>query len=284
MKKALLIIIIIFGIGAANGLYPAPTNGKEKAIEVEGRLLQCRVFGKGKPVVVLISGFRAPQTYWDSIVHKIALHSTVVTYDRPGYGKSTLGERPVDGITTAKDLKILLQKLNLPGPYLLVGHSYGGKITRIFASLFPKHIHGIVLVDSTHHDYVDDYKSIMNNVEREKFDRMEAAWSQNPMPATTGPGKENQVLDTTIEQLKKINIQLDVPLVVMTAGNMRNSPFQKKLSKETYDRLKKLLREHPKKHFALSTKARHVIVEGAGHNIHIDKPEAVIKAVVDMVK
>ncbi|MCP4158071.1 MAG: alpha/beta hydrolase [bacterium] len=256
----------------------------EKGIVVNGRNLHCRIFGKGSPAVVLLSGFRAPQTYWDSIVYKIAGHSTVVTYDRPGYGNSQLGVGPVDGITTARELKSLLVSLKLPGPYLIVGHSYGGKISRLFASLFPKDICGIVLIDSNHHDFSAAYRAIMTDEEKKRYGPISSNSSDGGPLAPTGPGRELQALDTTISQLKKMDFQLDVPLVVMTAGIMPNDPFYSQLSKETYARLKMLLREHPRKHFKLSTRGKQVIIEGAGHNIHMDNPGAVINVIVDLLK
>jgi len=114
----------------------------EKMIDVGGRSLHCNVYGKGSPTVVLVSGFMAPQIYWNPVVPALAAQTTVLTYDRAGIGKSEIDEFPTHGKQAATDLHMLLNKLNLPKPYIVIGHSYGGDVVRLFASMYPEDILG----------------------------------------------------------------------------------------------------------------------------------------------
>ena len=124
-------------------------------IDVGGRRLHCAVYGSGGPTVVFVSGFQAPQAYWNPVVPGIAEITTAVTYDRPGYGKSERGDRPVHGLQAADDLHVLLGKLGVSKPYLLVGHSYGGRIVRSFAAAYPADTAGLILEEAGHEDLPD---------------------------------------------------------------------------------------------------------------------------------
>jgi pimeloyl-ACP methyl ester carboxylesterase len=91
---------------------------------------------------------------WGWIQPAIAEFVTVVSYDRPGLGWSDprRDEGPSNPQDTADRLHAALQKLGLPGPYVLVGHSYGGLTSRVFAAAYPEEMSGLVLVDPSHPD------------------------------------------------------------------------------------------------------------------------------------
>jgi pimeloyl-ACP methyl ester carboxylesterase len=78
-------------------------------------------------------------------------HSRVCVYDRAGRGWSEPAPSgvPQDGAQIVADLHTLLQRGNVPGPYVLAGHSFGGLYVRTFAARYPTEVAGLVLVDST---------------------------------------------------------------------------------------------------------------------------------------
>jgi len=133
----------------------------ENMIDVGGRKLHCCVYGSGSPTVVLVSGFEAPQVYWNPVIPDLAEKTTVVTYDRAGVGKSEIGDLPAHGEQSAKDLHILLDKLGVPRPYILVGHSYGGSVVRLFASVYPDDMGGLILEDTQHEDVLKEMRKIL---------------------------------------------------------------------------------------------------------------------------
>ncbi len=265
----------------ANESSTAEMTAREEMVNVGDHRLHCRVFGKGPPAVLLISGFMAPQTYWDGIVPALAERTTVVTYDRAGYYKSELGKDPCTGRQATLELKTLLDRLDVSGPYVVVGHSYGVKIAKLFATTYADQTQGVVLIDAGHESWVDDFRAILTDEERKRHDLMMGSPGPPGLPA--GPDCENKVMLTTIEQVLDIDITMDVPFIVMTAKDRPLSPFHKSLSEETLAKFRQLVLDNPKKHLELSRKGEQIIVENSGHNIHIDQPQAVIDTILSML-
>lgn len=245
--------------------------------DVGGRKLRYRVYGTGDPPVVLVSGFGAPQVVWDPIIPALAARTTVVTYDRAGYGESELGSRPVDGMETARDLHTLLEKAGIPGPYILVGHSYGGDIVRLFASMYPKEMAGLVLEETQHEEILEAHRSLMKGKELEEFNRM---LSMQPPGLTGGPKAESEARETTRRQLRESGQLPRIPLTVLTAG--RRPPWSM-FSEETAARMAEVGVEYQKKLVGLIPGGKLIPVEDAGHNLHHDKPEVVIRAISEMI-
>jgi pimeloyl-ACP methyl ester carboxylesterase len=133
-------------------LVPIDDPGARLHLHTQGR--HHRTDNPDTPVVLLDSGSPGFSAQWAWIQPAIAEFTTVVSYDRPGLGWSDpwRDESPFDPRDTADRLHAALQKLGLPGPYLLVGHSYGGLTSRMFAAAYPAEISGLVLVDPSHPD------------------------------------------------------------------------------------------------------------------------------------
>ncbi|WP_405108892.1 alpha/beta hydrolase [Paenibacillus sp. FSL K6-1217] len=102
------------------------------------------------PTILLESGMGGCALDWSLVQPALAKHTKVLSYDRAGFGWSTtpISEPTCEGYV--RDLRELLMQLELEPPYILVGHSYGGMIMRLFASKYPEEVSGIILVDSTH--------------------------------------------------------------------------------------------------------------------------------------
>ena len=165
---------------------PLTIKGVERMVDVGGRRLHCFIYGSGGPTVVLVSGFQAPQEYWNPVVPGIAEITTVVTYDRAGYGQSETGDLPVHGRRSADDLHVLLDKLGVPKPYLLVGHSYGGRIVRLFASGYPADTAGLILEEAGHEDLPDAQLAALTGQDRETLAAM-IARLRAPAAKSVGP-------------------------------------------------------------------------------------------------
>jgi len=106
------------------------------------------VRGGGRPVIVLITGLGDDMNVFEGVAAKLARAATVITYDRPGYGKSPRIDHPAGAKAAAEDLAGVLQQSGIPGPYVIVGHSLGGLIAEQFAALHPDKVSGLVLEDS----------------------------------------------------------------------------------------------------------------------------------------
>jgi len=247
-------------------------------IDVGGRRLHCVVYGSGGPTVVLVSGFQAPQAYWNPVVPGLAEITTVITYDRAGYGKSERGDLPVHGKQTADDLHVLLGKLGVPKPYLLVGHSYGGRIVRLFAAAYPADTAGLVLEEAGHEDLPEAQLEALTGQDRETLAAKIAPYrTKIPDPLT-----ETDYMLETVEQLRQSGPLPRVPLVVITSAS-RGSGLPPVFSPESQSRLDDVAMAMQKKLVDLVPGAEQIHVEGAGHNIHLDKPEAVLAPILALV-
>jgi pimeloyl-ACP methyl ester carboxylesterase len=149
-------VLLIGGITAASrtqavqdaSAYP-PTG---KLVDIGGYKLHINATGKGRPTVVLIAGAGDFSFDWSLVQPEVARFARVASYDRAGMAWSDLGPTPRTMAQDAYELHLLLQKAALPAPYVLVGHSVGGLIARVYASRYPEEVAGMVLVDSTHED------------------------------------------------------------------------------------------------------------------------------------
>jgi pimeloyl-ACP methyl ester carboxylesterase len=257
---------------------PLTIRGIEHMIDVGGRRLHCAVYGSGGPTVVLVSGFQAPQAYWNPVVPGIAEITTAVTYDRPGYGRSERGDLPVHGRQAADDLHVLLGKLGVPKPYLLVGHSYGGRIVRLFAAAYPADTAGLVLEEAGHEDLPEAQLEALTGQDRETLAAMIAPYrTKIPDPLT-----EADYMLETVEQLRHSRPLPRVPLIVITSVS-RGSGLPPVFSPESQSKLNEVAMAMQKKLVDLVPGAELILVEDAGHNVHLDKPEAVLAPILALV-
>jgi pimeloyl-ACP methyl ester carboxylesterase len=106
----------------------------------------------GPPAIILESGLGDGAAPWKA-VRKLLGETPVFAYDRPGYGGTEAATAPRDPCTIARELHARLAQGGVRPPYLLVGHSLGGRYQYAFARLFPEDVAGLVLVDATHPDH-----------------------------------------------------------------------------------------------------------------------------------
>lgn len=124
--------------------YPPPG----RMLDVGGRRLHVYETGQGSPTVVLEAGIAATSLSWRPVQNEIAKFARVASYDRSGLGWSDAASTPLTLRRLVDDLHALLQIAQLPPPYILVGHSFGGLIVRAFARRNPAEVAGLVLVDA----------------------------------------------------------------------------------------------------------------------------------------
>ncbi len=114
--------------------------------------------GEGSPGLLLEAGTDSGGTdaYPPAFVDPLVAATTVCAYDRPGTGTS---DPPPRGRRTMRDLcavqNQVLSMLPLPTPYVLVGQSGGGNLNIGCAARQPKHVAGLVTIDSYHDDPQD---------------------------------------------------------------------------------------------------------------------------------
>ena len=136
----------VIGTLRDRGRFPPPG----RLIPFDKRRMHIQVIGEGTPTVVFESGMGASCLSWTQVQGEVAQFSRAVSYDRAGQGWSDPTSEPRTARQIAKELHALLNAAGVPGPYVLVGHSFGGYVVRTFADLYRHDVVGMVLVDSIH--------------------------------------------------------------------------------------------------------------------------------------
>ena len=206
------------------------------------------------------------------------------TYDRP----NTASPTPNDGIalgtstpTTGSvtpangvvDLHRLLRAAHVRGPYVLVAHSFGGLIARLYSSTYPKEVAGLVLIDSPSELF---------------FDRLTVAQQEMWIAASTGeaafPGAESFNFPATFAEMRAARKPPRVPTVLFTS----DEPFDYsaavaagKLGPEFTDFGPLSFRAHvaAQRDLAKRLGARLVLDTHSGHYIFVEHPKRVISAI-----
>ena len=125
--------------------YPMPG----QLVDVGGHRLHLHCTGSGSPTVVLEPGQGGASSDLGWVAPAAARDSRVCVYDRAGRGWSDPPDGPQDATQIAADLHTLLERAQVPGPYVLAGHSFGGLYVLTFAATYPDQVAGLVLLDST---------------------------------------------------------------------------------------------------------------------------------------
>ena len=147
----LLVPLSVLGQQPNPGSYPPPG----KLVDIGGWRIHINCTGKPKansPTVVLESGAGDFSFDWSLVQPGVSGFTRVCSYDRAGNAWSDLGPRPRTMQQIAYELHTTLFKSGVKPPYVFVGQSFGGLLSRTFASQYPKEIVGMVFVDSTHED------------------------------------------------------------------------------------------------------------------------------------
>lgn len=123
-------------------------NGTGWVSTSDGRRLRVERRGSGRPIVVFEAGMGASRHTWGAVLDLLGDDVSTVSYDRSGLGESPADPGPRNLERLVSDLVDLLDELG-DGPFVLVGHSWGGPIIRRAAERRPERVVGLVLVDVT---------------------------------------------------------------------------------------------------------------------------------------
>ena len=264
--------------GERVALKPLDIPKAEHFADVGNRRLHSFVYGKGSPSIVLISGNRAPQEYWNSVVPALAEKTTVLTYDRAGIGRSETGDLPLHAKQSAEDLAHLLKLLEIPAPYIVVGHSYGGTVARLFAAMNPEDIAGLILEDCSHEDILEEQRKILKGADLEQLEKMVEMMSPEGPPQT-----ETDCVRVSKQQLRDSPPLPAVPFVVITSGD-RSKAMPPMFSAQGKSDLITLGLNLQKRLVALIPGGKHIVAEGVGHNIHVERPELLLEPIIEMLE
>jgi pimeloyl-ACP methyl ester carboxylesterase len=291
-------------------------------VDIGGRRINLLCTGAGNPTVILMAGLFSWSVVWYKTQPVIAQKTRVCAFDRAGYGFSDPGPRPQILSDVVDDLHAALNAGPIPGPYVLVGHSLGGIEARLYAERWPKEVVGMVLVDTSPagEGLIDENQPGFDEViGRESYaaDMLHCAFlamhgpfepsssefkgCSAALPSDT-PAAFRAIAPqffTTYYFADKVSLMSSVythrydsvdhrrlgamPLVVLSAeyswgesGTPKGVWFQ-----QSYSKIWMALHEALAH---LSSRGAHRIIKGSGHEIQLDKPQAVIDSVDEVLR
>lgn len=236
-------------------------------VDVGGHRLHVECRGKGRPTVVLESGLCQPMSTWGKVPTDIAKFTHVVSYNRAYIGHSDPGPSPRTSQQIVDELHILLKKLNIPAPYVLVGHSFGGLNVRLYASQHPDDVVGMVLISASHEEQVSTIADILSPEDAQHF-----------VQSHKGKNCEHVDILASEAQIHGADPLPNIPLIVITEGRAswpHDWPVDR-LEEARYRMQRDLLR--------LAPHSEHIIAERSGHFIQLDQPMLVVNAIRKIVE
>jgi pimeloyl-ACP methyl ester carboxylesterase len=260
--------------------------------------LQCR--GTGSPTVVLVAGLRGSAEDWNlagkpgpRVFPEVARFTRVCAYDRPGtpVGEKPSRSDPVPQPTTAgaavADLHALLTAAGEAGPYVLVAHSYGGLIDRLYASTYPDDVSGLVLVDALSEGLRDAETPEQWATQRKLIE------GDVREGVAQYPALETIDVDRSLDQVRAAAPLRQLPLVVLSADRGWGPQVPSMIAAGTLpadvpqnfgyvtDAAQKAAQE---KLARLVANAKHITKTNSGHEIHKEQPQLVIDAIRQVVE
>jgi pimeloyl-ACP methyl ester carboxylesterase len=254
-------------------------------IDVGGFRLHLHCCGQGSPTVVMDSALGGSSVSWLLVQPHIAELTRVCSYDRAGFGWSDRGPMPRTAGRIADELRVLLERANVPPPYVVVGHSFGGLVMRIFAARYQSDVAGMVLVDPAHpEDWVRPAPK-----EQLKIDRGLRLCRHGATAARHGVARIVSALATVGAfglargiarvvsggRLHREDEGILAPVLDASAKGYGDLPLT---TISSTDPGEYRLRQQDAL-AALSTQGRHVIATNSGHWIPLDEPATVIDAI-----
>lgn len=280
-------------------------------VDVGGYGLHINCVGDGiGPTVILEAGNADFSVMWAKVQPELAISARVCAYDRAGLGWSERGTAPRTLDAMTGELARLLDGAGIEGKVLLVGHSFGGIVVRSFAATHPERVAGLVLIDPAHERQLEVSPTMRASVEAgaAQFEGLVplASWNllamlpgnipNRGLPehahgryaavlATTGyfevAAEETRMLPANLEATAALRRDLgDLPLTVVSRGRV-DGP--RGATADDVAALDHAWGDLQSDIAGLSTNARQIVAESAGHYVHLERPDLVIDAVRDML-
>jgi len=303
--------------------FPAPG----RLVQTDGSQIHARVQGSGTPAVILEAGIAASSVSWEYVQREMAKCACTLSYDRAGLGWSEARSSPLTPEILIHDLRSVIALSGIKPPIVIVGHSFGGLLARLYARAYPDDVAGLVLVDPALTSEWSE-PNAMRQAMLQRGVRLSrrgatlarfgvvrlglslAAAGARPLAKFVARASSRQGGQRTIERLvgevRKLPPELlpivrahwsrpsafssmaqhiailrevcstlplrpgelgALPLVVISGAHLTPEQQAEQASVAT-----------------LSTIGRHIVAEGSGHWVHLDRPDLVVEAVREVLQ
>ena len=260
-----------------------------------GRHLYLECHGSGSPTVVLDAGLSGRGDSWNvsdpaspnatPVLAGVQQFTRVCTYDRPGtvgsapedFSRSDPVPMPRNAAAAVTDLHELLSAAKVPGPYVLVGHSFGGLNILLYALNYPRRVAGIVFVDAL----PPELRNQMTPSLWKTYSELNA----QPLPGLHYKELETMDFSASLDQVQRALARTTlpaIPIVVLT----KDRPFDlagRELPAGFGEKLDAAWRRAQRQLAASIAHVPLTVVE-TSHNISVERPDVVIDAIRRVVE
>jgi pimeloyl-ACP methyl ester carboxylesterase len=282
LLHSLLILTIVYSLTGCTG------NAQEiQLMDVGGHQLEMRRTGAGHPVVVIMTGAGDWYATWNAIADRIAEETTVIQYDRAGYGNSENGPLPRTPYQELAELKALLRAAKVKRSYVLVGHSLGTIHALEYARRFPKHVKGVIVIDPPPESWLrgevfPDLLQMFKEAPAQMRAGAEQARQGGDLKtaaflAALASEHESLLAEEALEARSGSGL-CNIPLVAIAAG-VTNPQFGDKA--EAYQ---EYWADQTRQLAERVENGKYIFAAESHHHVHLDDPELVIKAILGLVK
>ncbi|MDQ0571821.1 pimeloyl-ACP methyl ester carboxylesterase [Variovorax paradoxus] len=286
-------------------------------VDIGGRRIQLDCRGAGSPTVVFEAGLSVEGSLsWSAVQPKIDAHTRACAYSRAGLMWSDSSSAPHSAKQVVQDLHAALTNAGERGPFVLVGQSLGALYAMDFTRYFGPDVAGLVFVDPSHPDQVErvadfmtESRSMLSRVgvalawtgvlraaapvllprppQRTASDAqaMRAIWAYAPRSLTTQLA-ESDSTDSTLAETRGFRELGNRPLVVLTAMAPYTTAELRgmKITPEQGRQVQVIWKQLHEEEVTWSSRSSHRVLPNSGHNIQLEDPDAVIEAVLSVVR
>lgn len=298
-----LVTLVAGAIARANLQAQFPATGR--LVDVGGYKLHINCQGSNAgSTVILEAGAGATSLDWALVQPEVSRFATVCAYDRAGIGWSDVSPKPRSAAVMVEELHTLLEKTGLKGPFVFVGHSIGGIVSRHYAVKYPSEVAGLVLVDSAHEQQIRRYPAsvvasttgglnqlkifetliaigipalfpALAPLEPRLPEQVAAAHRalmiSDPKQIAAGRGEIEELMKGDTPPVATLGA---LPLVVVSRGKAEMG-----MDKDTSAQTERVWTAMQLELAALSSRGQRVVATGSGHTIQLDEPSIVIDAI-----
>lgn len=288
MKNSIFLLVFLVSINAVS---------QKQLINIDGLDINVNVIGlenrtKDQPVIVFESGHGVPMDNWDRVLEGVAELAPLMTYERPGIGESEAVEEEPTIKNVSSRLVNILNHLEIPPPYVLVGHSLGGLYVRGFPIYYPELLAGLIIVDPADFTETHQNKRVYYDLLGWGDARVDSLIQSFIDRRTTSHLKSNPSVRREGQYLESIRARKfkeiaehklpNIPVHILTGGRF---DVPQKLRSKEYDE-EALFRSKMRHRTARWMEVVQSVEKGmffysgdAGHYVHYDDPELLIASV-----